>query len=85
MPKDLTLTMQECVDFMKRHGGRIYRHKGGAWAGPNWKYQGGRCFTAATVKALVTRGVAEYTKKVKGQHGEFAVQAALVPSPPETD
>lgn len=70
--------MTNCKEFMQSHGRKIHRHQGGYWAQKNWNINHGRCFGTCTVNALVTRGVAEYTRFIEGKNGRFPVEAELI-------
>lgn len=80
----LSETMQTCVNFMLMHEFSIHRHPGGFWweRDPASNYRRG--FGTATVQALVSRGVAEYTEWKDGRrHGRFPITAKLKERPAE--
>ena len=73
----LSETMQTCVNWMLMHGDSIHRHPGGFWweQDPASNYRSG--FGTATVHALVSRGVAQYTEWQDGRNGRFPIKATL--------
>lgn len=72
----LTKNMHEAVDFARQHGGKLYRHPGGFWAGPDYQ-QWGKSFGTSTVEGMVKRGAAEYTVWKDGRNGRFPVELVL--------
>lgn len=77
-PKPLTVEMQALIDFMAARSDRsAWRHPGGFWSGNKPPTSFSTTFGASTVQALVTRGVAEYTRHQKGKSGDFPVCATL--------
>ena len=77
----LSPAMMECRDFMQKHGGKIHRHPGGFWSHETWnQHEGGINFGTATVEALISRGVAKYTRWKAGRRypaSSFPVEATL--------
>lgn len=67
-------SMQQCIDSMKTHGNSIERFPGGFW---RCEPHGGYSFGTSTVEALITRGIAEYTKWQEGRNGSFPIKATL--------
>lgn len=79
----LTPTMEKALNLAKAHGGKLYRHPGGFWAGPEFQsYQGGmgssECYGTPTVNGLVVRGAAEYSDYKEGRGGDFPVEITLI-------
>lgn len=72
----LTPTMEKAAAFAKQHGGKLRRHPGGFWAGPEYQ-QWGTSFGTSTVDGMVKRGAAEYTDWKEGRNGRFPVEVSL--------
>lgn len=76
---DLSPSMREAREFAEKNGGELVRHQGGYWSREGWRQGDGvRYFSASTVHALVSRGVAVYSEHVDGRSGRFPVRAKLV-------
>ena len=71
----LSKTMQECADRMRANGGLIWRYPGGYWG---WGGNLSGSFGTSTVEALVSRGVAEYSRWQNGRSGRFPIEAKLL-------
>lgn len=78
MSKDLSPTMRAAVEYAKKHGNKIVRYPGGFWAREGWA---GNEFSygTSTIEALVSRGLAEYTRYQERKHGgaPFPIEAKL--------
>ena len=72
----LTPTMDKAAELAKQHGGKLHRHPGGFWAGPEYK-QHGASFGTSTIDGAVKRGAAEYTDWKEGRNGRFPVEVAF--------
>lgn len=71
--------MQQLVDYMRKHGGKVYRHPGGFWGHQQWSAHDRLWFGTSSVDALVSRGVATYTEWKEGRrgNGRFPIEATL--------
>lgn len=80
--KKLSPTMTELVEYMRKHGGKIYRHPGGFWGNEHWQMKDREWFGTSSVEAIVTRGYATYTEWKDGRRGgpRFPVMATLANS-----
>lgn len=74
--RKLSPTMQECVRYVREHGG-IHRHPGGFWAHAAWRLHSGGWFDTSTVHALVKRGVLQYVEWQSGRNGQFPITAKI--------
>lgn len=74
----LSVTMREAVSNAQLHGNKLTRFPGGFWAHPEWKFREYPWFSAPTIQALVSRGVAEYTawRDRKGG-GRFPIEVTV--------
>lgn len=78
---DLTGEMRECVEFMMGQGGRIYRSEQGPWSVENFNVSTtpyNQIFSHATVKALVSRGLARWSTWENARGSRYPVEAELV-------
>lgn len=78
MNKELSNTMQELVTYMRENGGKVQRHPGGFWAREGYSYLS-HSFGTSSVEAIVSRGVAQYSKwqDSKRGNGRFPIEAML--------
>lgn len=77
MKPELSETQQQCLEYIKAHGGTIKRHTGGYWAHEHWK--GDHVwFSTGTIQALVTRNLLEYTGRVERGPGYGQPAAATL-------
>ena len=74
MKKELSATMLEVVEYMKKHDDVILRHPGGFWGEGALKFP---TWGASSVHALVLRGVADYSEWAEGRNGRFPIAAKL--------
>lgn len=81
MAAELSPTMQQAVDYARKHGGQLARFPGGYWCEPDrtqWdSHRAPQTFSTSTVQALVARGVAEYVEWKDGRNGTFPIRMAL--------
>ena len=86
----LSPTMEAALALARANGGKLQRHPGGFWAGPDFQIEGraGRVdpwFGTQTIMALVDRGLAVYSARrpipYDGRPGgrEYPVEITLVP------
>lgn len=85
----LSPVMQDAITLATKYGkGRLCRYPGGFWSVPGLDCQGGApnrvtitslpdYFSANTVRALVNRGVAEYTDWAVSRTGKFEVEITI--------
>lgn len=74
---ELTTTMKMAAEYARQHGGKLHRHPGGFWAGPEYKSHYATSFGTSTVDGMVKRGAAEYTAWKEGRNGRFPVEVTL--------
>lgn len=74
----LSPTMKDAYNFIKENGDKLYRHPGGFWSKKEWRSYREKYFGTNTIKALVARGVAEYTDWQQGRRGQFPVEITLL-------
>ncbi len=84
---ELSETMQEAIDYAIEHGGELVRYPGGWWAREGWPGYGASSlkseawfygFGTRTVRALVSRGLAEYTDFRNGKRGDYPVRIKII-------
>lgn len=76
MSDELSPTMKRAIAYMQRHNGKMVRYPGGYWASETWRWAG-ESHKTSTVKALVRRGIAEYTAWKDGKNGRFPIECTL--------
>jgi hypothetical protein len=75
--ENLSPTMADLIDCMRKNGNKVHRYQGGYWAREGWLYGQGGYFGTGTVEALVGRGLAHYTEWKEGRNMRFPIVAEL--------